>query len=176
MKHGMLTILVTFFLTVLSSVALAETKIGVSDARRAILQSEPGRQGIEQITESLSEQEGVLEEMQEEIADLQEKLRKDTELMSDDEFQELMQEISIRQNQFVQRFQEFQRVRLEQTDRLIQLSTPLYEEAIETLVLKEKYELILPRQGVHYSHELFDVTAKITEHMNDIYRQRIADQ
>ena len=40
------------------------------------------------------------------------------------------------------------------------------QEAVEALVLSDKYDLILPRQSVHYRHELYDVTAKITEKMN----------
>jgi Skp family chaperone for outer membrane proteins len=49
---------------------------------------------------------------------------------------------------------------------LIQSLTPRYQEAIEALVLSDKYDLVLPRQSVHYRHELYDVTAKITEKMN----------
>ena len=49
---------------------------------------------------------------------------------------------------------------------LIQSMTARYQEAVEALVLSDKYDLILPRQSIHYRHELYDVTAKITEKMN----------
>ena len=89
-----------------------------------------------------------------------------TELMSEQEFQNLLQEISVKRGQMSQLLQELQRVKLEQSDRLSQSLTPRYQEAIEALVLSDKYDLVLPRQSVHYRHELYDVTAKITEKMN----------
>ena len=104
--------------------------------------------------------------MQKEISTLLEKLKKDTELMSDQEFQNLLQEISVKRAQIQQGFETVQRAKLENTDRLIQSMTARYQEAVEALVLSDKYDLILPRQSVHYRHELYDVTAKITEKMN----------
>ena len=165
-KQGILAILATCFLAMTSATAFAEVKIGVSDPQRAILQSETGKQGINQINANFEEQEAVLQEMQGEITTLLEKLKKDTELMSDQEFQNLLQEISVKRNQMAQLLQELQQVKLQATDRLIQALTPRYQEAVEALVLSDKSDLILPRQSVHYRHELYDVTAKITEKMN----------
>lgn len=165
-KQGILAILATVFLAMTSSTAFAEVKIGISDPQRAILQSETGKQGIDQINANFVEQEEVLKEMQSEVTTLLEKLKKDTELMSDQEFQNLLQEISVKRNQMAQLLQELQQVKLQATDRLIQALTPRYQEAVEALVLSEKYDLIMPRQSVHYRHELYDVTAKITEKMN----------
>ncbi len=165
-KQGILAILATCFMAVTSSSAFAEAKIGVADPQRAILQSEIGKQGVDQINAQYVEQEDMLKEMQKEVTTLLERLKKDTELMSDQEFQNLLQEISVKRNQMAQLLQELQRVKLEQSDRLIQSLTPRYQEAIEALVLSDKYDLIMPRQSVHYRHELYDVTAKITEKMN----------
>ena len=86
--------------------------------------------------------------------------------MSDQEFQNLLQEISVRRARMGQLVEQVQQVRLQQTDRLIQSLTARYQEAVEALVLSDKYDLILPSQSVHYRHELYDVTAKITEKMN----------
>ena len=144
-KRAVLAILASFILAVSSSTAFAEAKIGVSDAQRAILQSEIGKQGMEQINAAFVEQEEQLKEMQKDITSLLEKLKKDTELMSDQEFQNLLQEISVKRAQMGQLVEQVQQVQL---------------------VLSDKYDLILPRQSIHYRHELYDVTAKITEKMN----------
>jgi len=165
-KRGILAVVASFILAVSSSTAFAESKIGVSDAQRAILQSALGKQGMEQINGAFVEQEEQLKEMQKEITTLLEKLKKDTELMSDQEFQSLLQEISVRRARMGQLVEQVQQVRLQQTDRLIQSLTARYQEAVEALVLSDKYDLILPSQSVHYRHELYDVTAKITEKMN----------
>ena len=145
-KQGILAILASCVMVMTSSSAFAEAKIGISDAQRAILQSAFGKQGLDQINSKFSEQENILKEMQKEITSLLEKLKKDTELMSDQEFKNLLQEITIKRAQMAQRVQEIQRVKLEQTDRLIQSLTSRYQEAIEALVLADKYDLIIPRQ------------------------------
>ena len=165
-KRGILAILATSILVITSAAAVAEMKTGIADAQRAILQSQLGQQGIDQINAAFVEQDNQLKEMEKEITGLLEKLKKDTELMSDQEFQNLLQEISQRRQRMGQAFEQVQRVKLENTDNLIKSLTPRYQEAIEALVLSEKYELIIPRQSVHYRHELLDVTAKITEKMN----------
>ncbi|MBT4161230.1 MAG: OmpH family outer membrane protein [Gammaproteobacteria bacterium] len=165
-KKGILAILASIIMAVSSSSAFAEAKIGVADAQRAILQSELGQKGMDQINGAFIEQEEQLKEMQKEVTVLLEKLKKDTELMSDQEFQKLLQDISVQRGQMSQLVENVQRIKLESTDRLIQSLTSRYQEAVEALVLSEKYDLILPRQSVHYRHELYDVTAKITEKMN----------
>lgn len=165
-KRGILAILATFIMVISPSSAFAESKIGISDAQRAILQSERGKAAMEQINAAFAEQEEQLKSMQQDITGLLEKLKKDTELMSDQEFQNLLQEISVKRAQMGQLVEQVQQVKLQQTDRLIQAMTADYQEAVEALVLSDKYDLILPRQSVHYRHELYDVTAKITEKMN----------
>lgn len=169
-KRGILAILASFIMAVSSSSAYAEAKIGVADAQRAILQSEVGMQAMEQINGAFSEQEEQLKEMQKEVTSLLEKLKKDTELMSDQEFQNLLQEISVKRAQMAQLVEQVNQVKLQQTERLIQSLTAQYKEAVEALVLSDKYDLILPRQSVHYRHELYDVTAKITEKMNALQK------
>ncbi len=165
-KRGILAILASIIMAVSSPSAFAEAKIGIADAQRAILQSELGKKGMDQINAAFVEQEEQLKEMQKDVTILLEKLKKDTELMSDQEFQNLLQEISVKRAQMSQLVENVQRIKLENTDRLIQSLTSRYQEAVEGLVLSEKYDLILPRQSVHYRHELYDVTAKITEKMN----------
>ena len=165
-KRGILAVLASFIFAVLSSTAFAEAKIGISDAQRAILQSERGKQGMDQINAAFVEQEEQLKEMQKEITTLLEKLKKDTELMSDQEFQNLLQEISVKRAQMGQLVEQVQQVKAQQIERLIQSLTPRYREALDALVLSDKYDLILPQQSVHYRHEPYDVTAKITEKMN----------
>lgn len=165
-KKGILAVLATVIMAMTSSTAFAESKIGVADPQRAILQSTIAQQAIEQINGQFSEQEAAVQEMNKEVTALLEKLKKDTELMSDQEFQELFQEVNVKRGQMAQIAQRIQQAKIEATNQLIQQLTGRYQDAVEALVLAEKYDLILPRESTHYRHELYDVTAKITEKMN----------
>ena len=62
-NQSILAILATFFMAMASSSAIAEAKIGVADPQRAILQSEIGKQGVQQINAQYSEQDDMLKEM-----------------------------------------------------------------------------------------------------------------
>ena len=148
--------------------AHAETKIGVANVQQAILQSEAGKKLVEQIDASFSEQDEALKERQTEITALLEKLKKDTELMSEQEFQSLLNEITQKRGELAQVFQQLNRVRTEQLERAIQSLGPRAQEAIEALVLSDKYDLILRRENTLYRHELYDVTSKLTEKMNSL--------
>ena len=97
-----------------------------------------------------------------------EKLKKDTELMSEQEFQSLLNEITQKRGELAQVFQQLNRVRTEQIERVIQSLGPRAQEAIEALVLSDKYDLILRRENTLYRHELYDVTSKLTEKMNSL--------
>ena len=85
-KRGVLAVFASLVLAVSSLTAFAEAKIGVSDAQRAILQSELGRQGMDQINSAFVEQEEQLKEMQKEITTLLEKLKKDTQVQTTQNF------------------------------------------------------------------------------------------
>ena len=61
-NQSILAILAASFIAMASSSAIAESKIGVADPQRAILQSEIGKQGVEQIIARYSEQDEMLKE------------------------------------------------------------------------------------------------------------------
>ena len=151
-----------------ASTAHSETKIGVANVQQAILQSESGKKLVEQINANFSEQDEALKERQTEITALLEKLKKDTELMSEQEFQSLLNEITQKRSELAQLIQQLNRLRTEQVERVIQSLGPRAQEAIEALVLSDKYDLILRRENTFYRHELYDVTSKLTEKMNSL--------
>ena len=100
-----------------ATIAHSETKIGVANVQQAILQSESGKKLVEQINANFAEQDEALKERQTEITALLEKLKKDTELMSEQEFQALLNEITQKRSELAQVFQQLNRLRTEQIER-----------------------------------------------------------
>lgn len=152
----------------LSMSAFAELKVAVVDVSRAVLNSEAGQKGLAEIQEEFKGEEEALQNVQKEATALLEKLKKDTEFMSDQEFNLLLQQIQAKNGEFVSRGQNLQRAVEDRRQRLIQGLNPLVRDAIEKLVLAEDYDLIIPRAiAVHYG-ELYDITLKLTEKMNEL--------
>ena len=56
-NQSVMAILATFSMAMVSLAAIAESKIGIVDPQRAIMQSEIGKQSVEQIIARFSEQE-----------------------------------------------------------------------------------------------------------------------
>ena len=113
---------------------------------------------MEQINAAFVEQEEQLK-MQKDITSLLEKLKKDTELMSDQEFQNLFG-VSVKRAQMGQLVEQVQQVKLQQTDRLMVFDCTvsggcrgLGERQIRSYFASSEQP---------YRHELYDVTA-ITE-------------
>ncbi len=167
-KQGVLAILAASFLAVSSISAFAEVKIAVVDVPRAVLNSEPGKRGLAQIQEEFKAEEEALQQVQKDATALLEKLKKDTEFMSDQEFNQLLEQIQAKNNEFVGRGQNLQRAVEERRQRLIQGLNPAVRDAIEDLVLAEDYDIIMPRAVAVYTGELYDITLKLTEKINEL--------
>ena len=166
-KRGILAILATCLLVITSFSAFAETKIAVVDVPRAVLQSETGKRGLASIQADFKAEEEALQALQKEATELLQKLKKDTEFMSDQEFNALLQQIQAKNQEFIGRGQNLQRAVEERRERLITALNPQVRDALEALVKKEDYDLIVPKAIALYSGELYDITAKLTEKLNE---------
>lgn len=167
-KQAILAVLAILILSTAALTAFAETKIAVVDVARAVLNSEFGQAGIERIQTDFKKEEEALRAMQKEATTLLEKLKKDTELMSEQEFNQLLEEIQIKNSEFVGRGQALQRAIEDRQQRLIQARTSMVREAIDQLVLKDDYDIIIPKSVTLYSGELYDITLKLTEKLNEL--------
>jgi outer membrane protein len=167
-NQGILAILATCILAMASLSAFAEVKMAVVDVPRAVLNSEVGKRGLAQIQAEFKAEEEGLQALQKDATALLEKLKKDTEFMSDQEFNGLLEQIQASNNEFIGRGQNLQRAVEERRQRLITALNPLVREAIEQLVLSDDYDLIIPRGVAVYSGELYDITLKLTEKLNEL--------
>lgn len=165
-KQGILAILATFSLAMTSLSAFAEVKMAVVDVPRAVLNSEAGKRGLVQIQEEFKNEEAALQALQKEATALLEKLKKDTEFMSDQEFNALLEQIQVKNQEFVGRGQNLQRAVEDRRQRLINSQNPKVREAIEKMVIADDYDIIIPKAVAVYTGELFDITLKLTERLN----------
>ncbi len=166
LQQGILAILTAGFLAITSVSAVAEINIAVVDVARAVLNSEAGKQGMAGIQDEFGAEEEALQEIQKEATALLEKLKKDTEFMSEQEFGNLLAEIQEKNSELATRAQTLQRLVEERRQRVVSSFSPRVRDAIEQLVKDGDYDIILPRAAAVYSGELYDVTLKLTETIN----------
>lgn len=167
-KQSILAILAISVLTVTSPFASAEVKIAVVDVQNAILQSEEAKRLLTQIQEEFKGEEEEIRKIQSEAAALLERMNKDADVMSDAEKRRLQQQIESMNNDFVYLRQKLQRQIEERQTELFTGIDSKVQKAIEELVLSEDYDMILPRGAVLYVTDLYNITRKVTEKLNQL--------
>ena len=88
--------------------------------------------------------------------------------MSDSEKRRLQQQIESMNNDFVYLRQKLQRQIEERQTELFTGIDSKVQKAIEELVLSEDYDMILPRGAVLYVTDLYNITRKVTEKLNQL--------
>lgn len=155
-------------LALASPIALAEVKIAVVDVQRAILNSEEAKRLLVQIQEEFKTDDAKINTIKTNAAALLERLQKDAEVMSVDEKRRIQQEIESYNNDFVYERQKLQKAINARQTELFSGTEAKIQRAIEDLVLKNDYDLILPRGAALYVGDLYDITRKVTEKLNEM--------
>lgn len=167
-KRTTLTILAALMMAFGAPAALAEVKIAVVDVQRAILNSEEAKRLLTQIQNEFKTEEDEIRKLQSDAAVLLERLQKDAEVMSEAEKRRLQQEIESMNNDFVYLRQKLQRQIEERQAELFTGIDQKVQKAIEDLVLADDYDLIIPRQAALYVGDLYNITPKVTEKLNQL--------
>lgn len=167
-KQRILTVFAMTMLAVMAPVAQAELKIAVVDVQTAILQSEEAQRLLQQLNNEFKSDRDRLNALRAEGTKIQEKFQKDSEVMSDQEKRRLQQDFESKNNDYIYEAKKLQR-RME--DRQAELFAGIdakVKKAIDELVLQDDYDLVMPRQAVHYAGELLNITRKVTEKLNQL--------
>ena len=148
--------------------AVAEVKIAVVDVQAAILNSEEAKRLLAQIQEEFKDEEEKIRNIQTEAAVLFERMQKDAEVMSEAEKRRVQQQIESKNNDFVYNRQKLQRLIEERQQELFACIYQKVQSAIEELVKSDDYDLIVPRQAALYVSEIYNITRKVTEKLNQM--------
>jgi len=155
-------------LSVLSLTVSAEMKLAVVDVDRAIAGSEDAQKLLRQLQQEFSTDEDTIKKIQTEAAELLQKMQKDSDVMSDSEKRRIQQEIESLNNDFVYQRQKLQKEVAARQSELFSGTEDKVRKAIEELVLENDYDMILPRAAALYVGDLYDVTRKVTEKLNEM--------
>lgn len=165
-RHLILTLAALFLGAILSTSAFGEIKVAVVNVQKAILDSENAQKLLKQIQDEFKVEQDGIRKIETEITSLVERLRKDSEVMSDNQKRKLQQEIETKQSDYRYQGQKLQKRVEGRQQELFSGVDVKVQKAIEELVKADDYDLILPRQGVLYAGDLYDITRKVTEKLN----------
>ncbi len=167
-KQGIAVILAICVCMLSSPVAFAEVKIAVVDVQRAILSSVEAKKLLGQIQQEFKNDEDAIKVIQRDAAALLERAQKDADVMSDAEKRRIQSEIESKNNDFVYLRQKLQKEITARQTELFSGTEAKVQKAIEELVLENDYDMILPRAAALYVGDLYDITRKVTEKLNEL--------
>lgn len=168
LAKNILSIVVLGLSVIVSTIAIAEVKLAFVDVDRAVASSEAAKELLTQLQGEFSTDEDTIKSIQTDAAALLQRLQKDGEVMSEDEKRRLQQEIESLNNDFVYQRQKLQKEVAARQSELFAGTEVKVRKAIEELVLENDYDMILPRAAALYVGDLYDVTRKVTEKLNEM--------
>ncbi|MAI42145.1 MAG: OmpH family outer membrane protein [Candidatus Azotimanducaceae bacterium] len=168
MRHHISVFAVGALMTLISSSVLAEVKVAFVDVQRAILSSEQAKKLQAQIGEEFKDEEAEIRQVSSDATALMQRLQKDSEVMSDSEKMKLSKQIEEKENDFTYLRQKLQNKIQNRQNELFSGTEVRLQKAIEDLVMSDDYDIILPRNAALYVGDLYDITRKVTEKLNEM--------
>ncbi|MCG8669300.1 MAG: OmpH family outer membrane protein [Pseudomonadales bacterium] len=163
MKQLKYTLLI--MMSLLSFQAMAG-KIAVVNVQDAIKKSDAAKLWIQKFESEHATEQADLRVLESELKAMQERFKKDEAILSDDEkrkankaMQEKYEELQFRGKQLQKEYKAGQQ-------ELVQSMLPKVNKALNALMEKDAYDLIVHREAVLMLKPEFDITDKVIEQMN----------
>jgi len=146
--------------------AFAEMKIAVVNVQRAIGESTEAKAMIAKLESDLGPDQTTVKNLGASITQLQEKFNKDGDVMSEPEKRKLQKDIEDKQIEYQFQVNKLQKVVNERQQDILQQMAPKLDAVLKDIIAKEQYDLVIHRQNVLYVDAKFDITAQVTEKLN----------
>ena len=146
--------------------AFAELKIAVVNVQRAIGECEEAKALIAKLESDLAADNTSVKNLNAQINQLQEKFVKDGDVMSDPEKRKLQKEIEDKQGDYQFQVNKLQKVVNERQQDILGQMAPKLDAVLKDIIAKDQYDLVIHRQNVLYVDPKHDITAQVTEALN----------
>ena len=152
--------------------AAAQLKIAVVNADAAIGQSEEFKTFRDSVQEEFADEQASIQQLQTEIQALQQRVVDERDVMSEKELNDVTKEIENKRIDL-----EFVGKKLEKdyTDRQREFfdgMSPKFQAVVNDLIEVERYDFVLARQTLLFANMKHDITAKVTEKLNERYAEQ----
>jgi outer membrane protein len=146
--------------------AFADLKIAVVNVQRAIGESNEAKALIAKLEADTSADQAAIKALGADITKVQEKFNKDGDVMSDAEKRKLQKEIEDKQIDYQFRVNKFQKTVNERQQEILSQMAPKLDAVLQDIIAKDQYDLVIHRQNVVYINAKYDITAQVTEMLN----------
>ncbi len=160
--------------TVAAANAAAQLKVAVVNTVQAIQQSEEAKDFMAIVQQELEPEQTELQGMQEEVLALQQRLQDEGDVMADAERRNVNKDIENKRLDLEFRAQKLQKEVQDRQEELLANVGPKVQTVVNDLVEVERYDFVFERRNVGYVNPRHDITAKVTEKLNERYEEEKA--
>ena len=158
-------------LTTMAPNVAAELKVAVVDTAQAIQQSAEATAFATKLEQELKGQSDELKALQEDIAALEQRVVDEGDVMSDVDKRAVAKDIESKRIDLDFGAKKFQKELQDRQNELLQEMLPKVRVIVNDLVEVERYDLVFERTNVGYVNPRHDITAKVTEKLNERYAE-----
>lgn len=156
--------------------AAAQLKIAVLDRDLAIQQSEEYKSFFSALQAEFADEKTELETLQADIAALQKRVTDESDVMSEVERRNVGKEIESKNLDFEFKGKKFQKDTYDQNSEFFQGTMPKLQAVVADLIEIERYDFVFERRTLLYANTKHDITAKVTEKLNERYAEQQAGE
>ncbi|MGM0571389.1 OmpH family outer membrane protein [Marinobacter sp.] len=146
--------------------ALADTRIGVVDLRKALFSSNDAQTFSDQLEQEFSGTEAEVREAQQEARRLQERLQKDGAMMNESEREQLTADFQKKAEAFTRQKQQLDQTLNSRKQAFLEEARPEVDAAVKALMDEHDLDIILPSEAVVSVKPELDLTEELLEKLN----------
>jgi outer membrane protein len=152
-----------------TTAAAQDTKIGIINLEQALFNSEAAKSVQEELRAEFATDEQRAQALQDELRGLQEKFQQDEAIMSQAEIRTMNSTAQEKQMQLQLIAERVQTALQEKNQEFVESMRETLTNAISDVVADGGFDLVLNSGGVAYAAPVWDITARVTAKINEIY-------
>ena len=156
---------------ILAPSAAAQLKVAVVNTVQAIQQSEEAKDFMAKVQEELASEQTDLQALQDEVVGLQQRLQDEGDVMAEADRRAVNKDIENKRLDLEFRAQKLQKEVQDRQEELLGNVGPKVQTVVNDLVEVERYDFVFERRNVGYVNPRHDITAKVTEKLNERYEE-----
>ncbi|GLR63673.1 OmpH family outer membrane protein [Marinospirillum insulare] len=170
MKFNFLkTLLLTLLLSLSYGVTaddLKSPRIAVLDWQGALMESNKVKEEFKNADQQMSAEQSRARQLAEEARSLQERLQRDSSIMSEDERRKISQQVEQKAQEYQFVASRLQKQLQEVRQEIVERHRPSLEAAVNEVIEEYKVDLLLDRQAVAFAKPQFDLTQAVADKLN----------
>ena len=152
--------------TINVAVAAEATKVAVVDMERALFLSDATQEALKEFGKANKADIDKLKGLQESLTELQKKIEKEKDFMSDEEARAIKNEFETKGQEYQFYGNKLQKLEQKWRQELFQKQLPSLEKTLKELIDKEGYDVVLNAQAAIYKSPKADITKLLLERLN----------